>query len=99
MSSNLIEVKDLRVEFRTPVGPIKAVDGISFRIRPGSTVAIVGESGSGKSVTAQAIMGILPRSARIASGEILFHDPEKPGVAPTDLSRLNPNGRPFREIR
>jgi peptide/nickel transport system ATP-binding protein len=99
-TSDLIQVKDLRVEFHTQAGPIKAVDNVSFRIRPGSTVAVVGESGSGKSVTAQAIMGILPRNGRITAGEILFYD-HRPGASaePIDLSRLDPAGSAFRAIR
>ena len=55
-------------------GRVQAVNGLSLRVRPGSTVALVGESGSGKSVTAQAILGILPRTAHITGGEILFND-------------------------
>ncbi|MBK8906623.1 MAG: ABC transporter ATP-binding protein [Rhodospirillales bacterium] len=92
--SNLIEIRDLSVEFRTQAGPIQAIDGLSLRIRPGATVALVGESGSGKSVTAQAILGILPRTARISGGQILMRDP-----APVDLAALDPASDQYRAIR
>ena len=63
---DLLEVRDLRVAFHLHAqGVIRAVDGVSFRVRQGSTVALVGESGSGKSVISQAILGILPSTARI----------------------------------
>ncbi|MGB0684225.1 MAG: dipeptide ABC transporter ATP-binding protein [Magnetovibrionaceae bacterium] len=68
----ILRVNDLGVSFQTQAGPLNAVQGVSFRIRRGSTVAIVGESGSGKSVSAQAIMGILPKQATIAQGSIQF---------------------------
>ena len=55
----LLEVEDLQVEFRTRDGVAKAVNGISYTLEEGQTLAILGESGSGKSVTAQAVMGIL----------------------------------------
>ena len=70
--ANLLEVRDLAVEFRVQEGTVKAVDGVSFRIKPATTTAIVGESGSGKSTVAQAIMGILPKVATITSGQILM---------------------------
>ena len=69
----LLEVEDLRVEFRTRYGVAKAINGVSFDLRQGETLAILGESGSGKSVTAQAIMGILDSPpAFITGGEIRY---------------------------
>jgi len=94
--SDLLQVKNLEVDFSLLGGNIKAVKDVSFRVRAGSTVAIVGESGSGKSVTAQAIMGILPRSARISNGQILFNDP-RDGVV--DLAAISPRSKSFGAIR
>src|SRR5258706_9318417 len=96
--SDVLQIRDLKVYLDVDAGTVKAVDGVSFRIPAGRTVALVGESGSGKTMVAQAIMSILPRVARIESGEILFLDPDKPGTA-VDISRLDPQGAPVREIR
>ncbi|MFF0050751.1 ABC transporter ATP-binding protein [Streptomyces sp. NPDC005498] len=69
----LFEVRDLHVEFRTREGVAKAVNGVSYGVDAGRTLAVLGESGSGKSVTAQAIMGILDvPPGRITGGEVLF---------------------------
>ena len=69
----LLEVDDLRVEFRTRAGVVNAVNGISYSLAEGETLAILGESGSGKSVSAQAIMGILDTPpAEITGGRIVF---------------------------
>ena len=69
----LLEVDDLFVEFHTPGGAAKAINGVSFNLHQGETLAILGESGSGKSVTAQAIMGILDMPpAVIPSGAIRY---------------------------
>jgi oligopeptide transport system ATP-binding protein len=69
----LLEVDDLFVEFHTEDGVAKAINGVSFDLRQGETLAILGESGSGKSVTAQAIMGILDMPpARIPGGQVRY---------------------------
>jgi len=95
--ADLLTVRGLKVYLDVDAGTVKAVDGVSFRIPAGGTVALVGESGSGKSVVAQSIMSILPRIARIESGEIIFRDP-KNGTE-VDISRLDPAGRAMQDIR
>lgn len=94
--SNLLEIDDLAVEFAAPGGAVKAVDHVSFRIKAGKTTAVVGESGSGKSVTAQAIMGILPKNATITSGAIRLSEPDKPVV---DIAQLGRDSDEMRAIR
>ncbi|MET9308173.1 ABC transporter ATP-binding protein [Streptomyces cellulosae] len=69
----LLEVRDLHVEFRTRDGVAKAVNGVTYGVDEGETLAVLGESGSGKSVTAQAVMGILDTPpGRITGGEVMF---------------------------
>ncbi|TNF45965.1 ATP-binding cassette domain-containing protein, partial [bacterium] len=69
----LIEVKNLEVQFDVRGAVLKAVDDVSFEIVPGETLGLVGESGCGKSVTASAIMRLIPSPpGRIAGGQILF---------------------------
>ena len=100
--ADLLTVRDLRVYLDVDAGTVKAVDGVSFRVPEGGTVALVGESGSGKSVVAQTIMGILPRIAHIESGEILFRDPRissHGAGAAIDLSRLDPRSAQMQAIR
>src|ERR1051326_8683908 len=69
----LLEVRSLHTEFRTGAGLVRAVDGVSYTVESGETVAIVGESGSGKSVGALSILRLIPNPpGRITQGEILF---------------------------
>ena len=68
----MLDVKDLKISFRTFNGLVQAVRGISFDLRLGETVAVVGESGSGKSVSVKAIMGILTKNAIIENGSIMY---------------------------
>jgi oligopeptide transport system ATP-binding protein len=68
----LIEVKDLKVSFFTPVGEVKAVGGISYEMGYSEVMGIVGESGSGKSVEAYTIIGLLASPGKVVGGEILF---------------------------
>jgi len=95
---DLLSVRDLRVYLEVDAGTVKAADGVSFRVPEGGSVALVGESGSGKSIVAQAILGILPRIARIESGEILFADPKQPGSV-VDISRLEPESHEMEALR
>ena len=79
--NELLRVEDLRVEFTTRLGVARAVNGVSFSVSEGETVAILGESGSGKSVTAQAIMGILDTPpAQIAGGSVKLLGQELVGL-------------------
>jgi peptide/nickel transport system ATP-binding protein len=96
--ANVLTVKDLKVYLNVDAGTVKAVDGVSFRIPAGRTMALVGESGSGKSIVAQSIMGILPRVARIEQGEILLRDPRNPESV-IDIARLDMAGPQMRSIR
>ncbi len=68
----LIEVDDLRIEFRTEGGVVHAVNGVSFAIEPGKTLALIGESGCGKSVTSLAMLNLVRPPGRISGGSITF---------------------------
>ena len=72
MSRPLLEVKDLRTQFRTEDGTVVAVDDVSFSLEAGETMGLVGESGAGKSVTARSLLQLIDRPGEIAGGEVLF---------------------------
>ena len=89
MTIPLLDVCDLRVEFALAHGKLRAVDGASFGVAPGEALGIVGESGSGKTMTLRALIGLLPRAARVTGGSVMF---EGDDLVALDESRL-------REIR
>jgi peptide/nickel transport system ATP-binding protein len=95
---DLLRVENLTVDFGVHEGILRAVDNVSFSIQPGGTLALVGESGSGKSVCSQAIMGLLPRTATVSSGSILFADPRF-GGGPVDIAKLDRTGPEICSIR
>ncbi len=106
MTAPLLEVEDLRVRLRTPRGPASVVNGLSYTVGRGETVAVVGESGSGKSVSVLALLGLLPPrvatvtgSARLDGEDLLTMPPERlrrvrgPGVGMVfqdPMTSLNP---------
>ena len=86
----LLEVRDLRVTLATPRGPADALRGISFTLERGQTLGLIGESGCGKSITALALMGLLPERAR-AAGSIRLDGRELTTLAEPDWCRLRGN--------
>ncbi len=93
----LLRVRDLKTQFRTEQGTIRAVDGIDFDIKRGETFGIVGESGCGKSVTAYSIMQLIERpQGDIVSGSIEYMGE---GGRPIDIAKLDPNGADMRNLR
>lgn len=85
----MLEVSNLRTYFDTDEGTVKAVDGVSFELRRGETLAIVGESGSGKTVTSLSVLQLLPKTARIEEGSsILFEGRELVGVTDAEMQKI-----------
>ena len=84
----VLDVQGLTVEIATPRGPIRPVQDVSFALRAGETLAVVGESGSGKSVTATAVMGLLPPVARVAAGAAWLEDRDLLALGEPELRRL-----------
>ena len=84
----ILEVKNLKISFRTQSGTLKAVRNISFDVKRGETLAIVGESGSGKSVTSKAILGILAGNSIIEGGEILYDGKDLLKISEEDMHKI-----------
>src|SRR5580698_5994658 len=84
----LLDVQDLTVEFPTRRGTLRALDRVSFSIDSGEILGVVGESGAGKSLTGAAIVGLLERPGRIASGEIRLEGKRIDNLAPEPLRRI-----------
>lgn len=83
----LLAVRDLTVAFPTDDGLVKAVNGVSFDVFPGETLAVVGESGSGKSVTAMALMRLLPDTAQIG-GSMVFDGRDVMGMSTKEMRKI-----------
>ena len=83
-----LQVRNLRISFRTTGGKVQAVRDISFDLHKGETLAIVGESGSGKSVTSKAILGILAGNSIVEGGEILYDGQDLLKIPEDDFYRL-----------
>ncbi len=92
----LLQVKDLRTSFFTDEGELKAVDGASFSVRRGGTLAIVGESGCGKSVTAYSMLRLINKPGRIVGGQVLLHPPGQPVI---DILALPPGSPELYRVR
>jgi oligopeptide transport system ATP-binding protein len=86
----LLEVKDLKTRIDTPAGPLNAVNGVSYRVDRGETIAIVGESGSGKSVSMLSILRLLPEPpARVESGSVLFKGRDLLQLSRSEMRSIN----------
>jgi oligopeptide/dipeptide ABC transporter ATP-binding protein len=89
--ATLLEVKDLQTHFKTENGVIPSVDGVSFSIKKGETIAVVGESGCGKSVTSLSIMGLIGATGTIEAGSILFEGKDLTKLSKKEMRKLRGN--------
>src|SRR5215217_8201720 len=90
MTDPVLSVRDLRVEFVTRRGVLKAIDGVSFDIARGEVLGVVGESGACKSVTGAAVIGLIDPPGRIAAGEIRLSGERIDMIFQDPLTSLNP---------
>src|SRR5688572_7425298 len=93
---NVIEVKNLHVNFYTTLGVVRALNGVSFNIPRGRVLGVVGESGCGKSITGLSIMQLVPRPGRTEKGEIFFRETGEQAVNVLNYRR---NSDEMRDIR
>lgn len=88
MSDIILEVRDLYAQYRSPEACVKAVDGVSFSLRRGGTLALVGESGCGKTTVALSILGLLPYPGQVVRGAVLFEGRDLLTVGREELRRI-----------
>lgn len=84
----ILEVEDLVVDFHTRHGDVRALNGVSFQVRAGETLGLVGESGSGKSVTSLAVLGLLPRNAKVVRGRVVLNGVDTLTLSERELRRI-----------
>src|SRR5262249_32077434 len=94
---NVIQVEDLRVQFRNQIGTVNALNRVSFSIPRGKVLGVVGESGCGKSITGLSIMQLVPHPGKILNGRILFR--EKPTSEPKDLLQYDRHSPEMHHLR
>lgn len=87
-NENILEVKNLKINFNTYAGTVQAIRDVSFNLKKGETLAIVGESGSGKTVTTRSIMGLLAANSVVAGGSIDFHGKDILKMSQKELEQL-----------
>ncbi|MEW6547825.1 MAG: ABC transporter ATP-binding protein [Bacillota bacterium] len=92
MPEPLLEIRDLHISFTGFEGPSHVIAGVDLTLYPGETVALVGETGCGKSVTARAILGLLPGNARVTRGQVLFQGEDVLAMSPRRLGSLRGRG-------
>ena len=95
LNENILTLKGLKVQFRVGRRLVKAVNGVDLNVRRGKTLGLVGESGCGKSVTAHAIMRLLPKAGFIPEGEVTYYSNE----GTVDILKHNPKGKTLRDLR
>ncbi|MEG0381126.1 MAG: ATP-binding cassette domain-containing protein, partial [Kurthia sp.] len=92
MAETILEVKNLKINFKTYAGTVQAVRGVNFTLEKGKTLAIVGESGSGKSVTSNALMKLIPQPPGIyADGQILFEGRDLVKYTEKEMTKVRGN--------
>ena len=89
--SNLLEIEDLRTIFRTPMGLVAAVDGVSLGVARGKTLGIVGESGCGKSMLSLSVMGLVPPPGQNAGGRVMFDGQNLLDLSPAAMRSIRGN--------
>ncbi|MCW2972255.1 MAG: oppD, partial [Thermoleophilia bacterium] len=87
----LLEVRDLKVQYKTRAGIVKAVDGVSYWVDEGETLGIVGESGCGKSQTSLGLMRLIKSPGTVAGGEVLYNGRDLTKISEQEMQAVRGN--------